>query len=82
MSTISISDVIFASIIKQGRHIATFRLSGLSSFKDAIHQLRCIVNSSLGLVTVNFRNSTQGWSRNQSMMLTPILTNGVQLSLF
>ncbi len=82
MSTINFSDVIFASIIKQGCQIATFRLSGLSSFKDAVYQLRCMINSKMGLVTVKFRNSTQGWCHDRSMMLTPITANGVQLTLF
>jgi hypothetical protein len=77
MGVINTSDIIFATVTLHGREIAAFRFSGVSTLAEVLKQVRnaavgCInLVSHIGLVSVNLRNSTQGWSLARSLFLTP-----------
>ncbi|MBD5267420.1 MAG: hypothetical protein HDS41_04440 [Bacteroides sp.] len=62
MGTIHASDVIFATLIQHGRQIGSFRLSGISSLSDIIDNVRSKAARVPGIVTLQLRNGTQGWT--------------------
>lgn len=62
MGTINTNDIIFATVIQHGRQIASFRLSGINSISDIIKSVRGMVARVPGLVTLQLRNGTQGWT--------------------
>lgn len=82
MGTINRSDIIFATLTQRGATLATIRIEGMSSKADIIRHLRSMVRNCLGIVTLNLRNSTQGWQHRQSLLWQPRPTEPVQLSLF
>lgn len=82
MGTINSSDIIYATLSQHGRQFATFRFSGLTSFAEIVRSVRRAVTSRRGMVTLNLRNSSQGWSHNRALILSPAPQTPVQLSLF
>ncbi len=62
MGTIHSSDVIFATLIQHGRQIGSYRLSGISSLSDIINDVRNRAARVTGIVTLQLRNGTQGWT--------------------
>lgn len=62
MGTIHASDVIFATLIQHGRQIGSFRLSGISSLSEIIDNVRSNAARVPGIVTLQLRNGTQGWT--------------------
>lgn len=64
MKTTAINDTIFASVINRGRQIADFRFDGgISSVEEVVrHALRKCARRVAGLVTIEIRNSTRGWT--------------------
>jgi hypothetical protein len=82
MGVINTSDIIFATVTLHGREIAAFRFSGVTTLAEILKQVRnaaigCVNRvSHVGLVNVNLRNSTQGWSLARSLFLstTPALS--------
>lgn len=81
MGNIHSSDIIFATVILQGRQIATLRLSGLRSAAEIILSVRRAVTGAVGLATLKLRNFTQGWSHTGAFRLSPV-AEGTQLTLF
>lgn len=81
MGTINSSDIIFATLTQQGRQVASFRFSGMTTFTDIIRRVRSAVAGSRGIVTLSLRNSSQGWSHDRRLILAPS-TTPVQMSLF
>ena len=56
-----------------------------NSFENILHQIRKIVSESVGLVTLQIRNYSQGWSQNKTLVIAtkePKQFVPVQLSLF
>ena len=70
MGTINSSDIIFATLTQRGNQVATFRFSGLTSIADIIKQIRTNVRNCIGMVTLQLRNGTQGWSQSRSLLLS------------
>lgn len=66
MTTILSSDTIFATIRQRGRLLLTLQLHGVTSLSDIINRLRGEIK---GLATISLRNSTQGWSRDHTVMM-------------
>lgn len=69
MATISLNDIIFATISLRGRISARVQLCGVSSFSDILARLLPSVSGGRGLATVDIRNGSQGWSVRRSVML-------------
>ncbi len=73
MSTIISSDVIFARIIIGFREIFSLRLSGVTSPTDLMSNIANWIRDngqiSPGLITVDLRNQSQGWTSRRSIMI-------------
>lgn len=71
LSTFSIAptDVVFVNVTSMGQQVFTATLCGKSSFDDMMHSVRCSLGDREGLLTVNFRNSSQGTTAKLTMRL-------------
>lgn len=68
MATISTTDTLFATASAMGRQFFNFCGSGVGSLADLMQLVRTHPEAR-GMVTLTVRNTTQGWSRNQSVYL-------------
>lgn len=66
MKTISCTDVIFATVTRFGRPVASLCLSGITSINEILSRIRRTLSDTSGLITLNLRNSTQGWTSSQN----------------
>ncbi len=85
MGKISFNDIIFATATIRGEVAACLRLSGLGSISDVIKAIKGEIGSTNGLLTINLRNMTQGWSGSKAVYMStvPVMSQpGKQLSLF
>ncbi|MCM1517796.1 MAG: hypothetical protein NC117_04065 [Pseudoflavonifractor sp.] len=80
MDTINRSDVIFATLMQQGRQVVSIQISGITSIAEVMRKIYGQVKDCIGLATLMLRNGTQGWARRQTIVLKPV--EAVQLSLF
>lgn len=76
MSTISTTDILFATIMRGGRALLTTRLTGVDSFSALLSKLRIQISAlastgpvSTSMMKVNVRNHTQGWTASQAVIL-------------
>lgn len=71
MKTIAPTDILFARINSLGREIANLRLSGFTSVGQALTSLRDYIgdNCGRGAVSLELRNSSQGWVDRRAMLL-------------
>lgn len=69
MATINSSDIIFATIKQHGRILHTLQFSGVLSFSELMKQILNALSTVKGLVTLNLRNGSQGWSQQHAIML-------------
>jgi hypothetical protein len=70
-TTINTDDILFATVISHGSTIASLRFSGASSYNDVVKHVKNSLNNTLGLITINLRNRSQGWTRSSAVLLTP-----------
>lgn len=80
MPTINSTDIIFATVTRHGDTIFDSRLVGFSSMKQLMAYLRRCLSGTLGLLTLNLRNGSQGWSSRTAFRFA--MAEGTQLSLF
>lgn len=80
MGTIATTDIIYATITHHGLQIASYSFSGLTSLRDIIGYIRR-TTALKGLLKLNLRNKSQGWSHTLALNIQPC-TQPVQLSLF
>ena len=71
MATIQYTDRIFATVTRRGRTIATLAFSGMTSLAEIIAHIKSVLKGTVGMLNVSLRNSTQGWSQERSVILTP-----------
>lgn len=69
MKTITLSDIIFVTVIRRGFTVAMMRLSGLTSIGEVIARLRSKYADVRGMVTLSLRNGTRGWVDRRAVML-------------
>lgn len=69
MATINSSDILFASIVRQGSTLLSLRLSGITSLAQLLSQIRRHLTDTAGLVTLKVRNGSQGWTHRQPLIL-------------
>lgn len=81
MATISTTDILYATVSQRGTTVATLTLSGVSSLSEIISRIKEVVKGTLGLFTLNLRNSSQGWREQRNILLKPS-PKVVQLTLF
>ncbi|MCM1292369.1 MAG: hypothetical protein NC111_03000 [Bacteroides sp.] len=66
MKSILSTDIVFATLRQRGRVIGSLRLSGVTSLADVMNHVKGLA---IGLVTLELRNGTQGWSHNHNLMM-------------
>ncbi|MDE6048241.1 MAG: hypothetical protein K2G09_00915 [Paramuribaculum sp.] len=81
MATILTSDILYATISQRGTAIASLTLSGVSSIAEIINRIKSVVKNTIGMLTINLRNGTQGWRQQRNIILKP-RPRAVQLTLF
>ena len=82
LGTLEADDMIMASIsTPDGRINRSITLSGCRSVAEVLTRIRRSLTSVLGLVNINLRNTSRGWTLRRSMLLTTPLPEGTQLSL-
>lgn len=69
MAQILSSDRLFATAYCRGAEVFRFAGSGISSVSDLITIMRDRAPRSDGMVTLNIRNSSQGWSHSRAVYL-------------
>lgn len=69
MATVSLNDVIFATLTLRGAIKAHVRLSGISTFTQILSRLQACVPGLRGMATVEVRNSSQGWNYRSQVFL-------------
>lgn len=70
MSNIKFSDKLFITVSDHGMQLLNLTLSGISSLKELMQHLGEMLHQYRGkLLTLELRNSTQGWSRENQMLL-------------
>lgn len=70
MKTISTEDVLYITAQHRGVVLANMQMSGAGSMADITRQIRNIITGCCGLVNINLRNVSQGWSRNYNVCAT------------
>ena len=69
MKTISCTDVIFARVTRCGQTLASLSLSGITSLQQLYMRIRTQLGTRLGLITIQLRNTTQGWSDRRHLLI-------------
>ncbi len=70
MKQISKKDTLFITVNYNGKNLLNVSLSGLTSMKEIMKYVHKSLNDYAGkLLTLQLRNSTQGWNRTDSMLL-------------
>lgn len=70
MATINASDILYATIVRQGATLLSLRMSGLTSLSQILAQIRRHLTDAAGLVTLRLRNGSQGWMHQQPLLLS------------
>ncbi len=63
MKKIELNDVIFARATMMGREIINMRICGVMSMSELLRRVRQEIGSCFGLITINLRNMSQGWTQ-------------------
>lgn len=69
MTKISNTDIIFATVTAGGRQISNLRLSGFTSLQQLMCHIISTIGRQMGLITLQLRNLTQGWTSRQAVRL-------------
>lgn len=69
MTQIISSDIIYATVLQRGRTLISVKLSGMTTLNEIINHLKNLIKDIIGLVTLQLRNSTQGWNQNKNIMI-------------
>lgn len=81
--SVSVGDVIFATVMSCGRTVFRATYAGMSSVEDVIAALRRGICSIVtGPLTVLLRNGTQGWTLQRPMLRRTSIPEATQLTLF
>lgn len=81
MTTISSTDLIWATVTYNGRTIASFSDRGYTSISDVIRAVRSALGALGGIIDLSIRNASKGWRSRRTVFVEPIKP-GVQLTLF
>lgn len=67
--TVSLTDIIYATLTLGGRLIANIRISGVASLSEIYEYVRRAAGAAHGLLTVRLRNSSRGWQHEHSLLM-------------
>lgn len=62
MSTISSSDVLFATVSQRGNMLLNIKLCGVESESDIYRAIRMSLPGISGIARLSIRNASRGWS--------------------
>lgn len=69
MAKISFNDQLFINVLDRGKSLLSLTISGISSAKELMQHLHEMLHQYNGkLLTLQLRNSTQGWSSENRML--------------
>ncbi|MCM1348331.1 MAG: hypothetical protein NC338_02880 [Firmicutes bacterium] len=69
MATISLTDIIFATVRFRGRDVLRLKLEGVSSYSEIVARVLKFVKGIRGIMTIDLRNSSQGWTSRRQLMV-------------
>ncbi|MCH5220494.1 MAG: hypothetical protein J1F20_07985 [Muribaculaceae bacterium] len=69
MAKISPLDLIFVTVIQRGITCLRTSCTGISSISDIVAKMRQTDPTLTGMVTLDVRNSTEGWASRHSLCL-------------
>lgn len=69
MKTITRTDILFAVVRRMGRTVYNSRLTGYESMADVLRDVHDALSGIGGIVTLQLRNGSQGWSGSHVMCL-------------
>lgn len=69
MKTINLSDTLFVTLTQFGSVVINFSICGITSMAELLMAVRKKMSGRAGIVTMNLRNRTQGWSRTEALLL-------------
>ena len=81
MKLINSTDTILARGTYLGRTIVDIASTGFESMSDILTAIAASAGNTRGLLQIQLRNATQGWSQARSMFVAPAAP-GTQLTLF
>lgn len=64
------TDFINCTVMRCGRHIVSFSISGMKSVADLFRYIATLIPDVKGLLTLSFRNMSQGWTDRRSFVVT------------
>lgn len=69
MAKISVTDVIFITIVQNGITKFSQRITGITSLPSIMSTIKNVMPDMRGLATFQVRNSTAGWNHSQTLLL-------------
>ncbi len=69
MSTISSTDILFATATLMGRQVYVYNGDGISSLAQLMSRVRGAAPGRRGMATLTVRNATRGWSESRDFYL-------------
>lgn len=70
MANISSTDRLFVNVLLNGASLLNISISGISSVKELMQHLHKALHQYQGrMLTLEVRNSTQGWNHTNSLLL-------------
>lgn len=69
-ATLSPHDRMFATVLKCGKCVSNFSLTGLSSINDALGAVAAGTTGVTGIVSIELRNGTTGWKQRFNFKLS------------
>lgn len=71
MAKISYTDQLFVTVLDNGKRLLNISITGFNSAKELMQHLHEMLHLYTGrLLTLQLRNSTQGWSRENQMLFS------------
>lgn len=69
---VGVSDQIFVNAVQYGRVVLECSLTGCESVEQVLCRVRDMLENAHGLVTVNLRNRSQGWTLRRALRFKPV----------
>lgn len=71
ITAINYTDILYVTAICGGMTLISTTMSGISSLGDVFRHLRSQAVAAKGVITLQIRNGTQGWSQRHTVVFKP-----------
>lgn len=71
---VGVSDQIFVNAVQYGRVVLECSFTGCESVEQVLRRVKDALENAHGLVTVNLRNRSQGWTLRKALRFKPVAT--------